>query len=68
MAITRTKDTVDAGRAKEELQTALAVAGIVLPSLSVEVASPDLDLVQLGRIRSDVALKLAECIGRGVQR
>lgn len=62
---TKERDNVDPHAAVESLRAALAAAGIVLPSLSVELASPDLRLVELGRVRSDVAVRLAEAIRRG---
>ncbi|MER6316235.1 hypothetical protein ABT237_20980 [Streptomyces sp. NPDC001581] len=54
-----------AGEAVAQLQEALAGAGIVLPSLDSDVASPYLNLVELGRVRADVAVKLAEVVRRG---
>lgn len=57
--------SADAESAVEALRGALTAAGIVLPSLGAEYASPSLSLVTLGRVRSDVALRLAEAIRRG---
>ncbi|MFD8988990.1 hypothetical protein ACFVZ4_13150 [Streptomyces goshikiensis] len=54
-----------AGEAVAQLQEALAKAGIVLPSLDYDIASPTLNLVILGRVRADVAVKLAEVVRRG---
>nr|WP_244299286.1 hypothetical protein [Streptomyces viridochromogenes] len=51
--------------AVESLREALTAAGIVLPSLGMDPASPSLNLVNLGRVRADVALRLAEAIRRG---
>ncbi|MDW8806105.1 hypothetical protein P1P68_15245 [Streptomyces scabiei] len=51
--------------AVEVLREALTTAGIFLPSLGPELASPALNLVTLGRVRADVALRLAEAIRRG---
>ncbi|MGW3647010.1 hypothetical protein [Streptomyces sp. NPDC000878] len=39
--------------------------GIVLPSLGVDAASPALGLVELGRVRADVALRLAHTLRHG---
>ncbi|MBQ0827642.1 hypothetical protein [Streptomyces tagetis] len=44
--------------AVESLRTALHSAGI-LPSLAADAASPSLALVDLARVRADVALRLA---------
>lgn len=65
---TRTKpadDAVDPDTATESLRSALSDAGIVLPSLSVDRASPNLGLVILGSVRADVAIRLAGVIRRG---
>lgn len=62
MASSPTKNTVDPFVAVERLRTALDQAGIVLPSLAVDVASPSLRLVELGRVRSDIALRLADAL------
>ncbi|MFF7771708.1 hypothetical protein ACFZC7_35075 [Streptomyces massasporeus] len=58
-------DTADAMTAVEALREALTAAKIVLPSLGMDPASPALNLVNLGRVRADVALRLAEAIRRG---
>ncbi|MFF7985938.1 hypothetical protein ACFZDK_43655 [Streptomyces sp. NPDC007901] len=47
------------------LRGALAAAGIVLPSLGTDTASPALNLIDLGRVRADVALRLADVLRRG---
>ncbi|MFD3473046.1 hypothetical protein ACFWWM_43415 [Streptomyces sp. NPDC058682] len=65
MAIEQTKVKPTAEEAVAELQEALAGAGIVLPSLDRDFASPYLNLVELGRVRADVAVKLAEVVRRG---
>ncbi|MEW2498220.1 hypothetical protein AB0942_32490 [Streptomyces nodosus] len=57
--------TAKASGAVEVLRGALTSAGIVLPSLGVDMASPALNLINLGRVRADVALKLADAICRG---
>lgn len=51
--------------AVESLRAALDKAGIVLPSLAVDPASPSLALVDLGRVRADVAMRLAGVLQRG---
>ncbi|MFH9413935.1 hypothetical protein [Streptomyces rochei] len=56
---------VDPFTAVDSLRTALDGAGIVLPSLAVDAASPSLALVDLGRVRADVALRLAAVLQRG---
>ncbi|MFE6092722.1 hypothetical protein ACFQ7M_12125 [Streptomyces massasporeus] len=58
-------DSMDALTAVETLREALTAAKIVLPSLGMDPASPSLNLVNLGRVRADVALRLAETIRRG---
>ncbi|KUO23081.1 hypothetical protein [Streptomyces dysideae] len=57
--------TSDVTAAVETLREALTAAGIVLPSLGVDEASPSLNLITLGRVRADVALRLADIIRRG---
>lgn len=65
MAKEMTRD-VDPHTAMESLREALyETGGIVLPSLSVDHASPDLRLVELGRVRADVAVRLADALRRG---
>ncbi|MFE0819183.1 hypothetical protein [Streptomyces sp. NPDC058847] len=63
MATTQSTD-VDPFTAVEALRAALDGAGIVLPSLAVDVGSPSLALVDLGRVRADVALRLAAALAR----
>ncbi|WP_033326399.1 hypothetical protein [Streptomyces yerevanensis] len=58
-------NTTDVTAAVETLRKALTAAGIVLPSLRADVASPSLNLIALGRVRADVALRLADVIQRG---
>ncbi|MET8183728.1 hypothetical protein [Streptomyces sp. NPDC005336] len=58
---------VDPFAATESLRTALSQAGIVLPSLAVDAGSPTLRLVDLGRVRADVAVRLAEALRRAGQ-
>jgi hypothetical protein len=65
---TKERNNVDPQAAMETLRAALTDAGIVLPSLRVDPASPQLRLIELGRVRSDVAARLAEAIRRGVAR
>ncbi|MGW4564162.1 hypothetical protein ACWEN3_17685 [Streptomyces sp. NPDC004561] len=59
------KSDVDPYTAVEALRAALTEVRIVFPSLGVELASPDLKLVELGRVRADVAVQLAEALRRG---
>ncbi|MEU3227263.1 hypothetical protein ABZ695_29425 [Streptomyces sp. NPDC006976] len=51
--------------AMKTLGAALAEAGITLPSLGVDTASPALRLVELGRVRADVAVLLADALRSG---
>ncbi|SOD85046.1 hypothetical protein [Streptomyces sp. Ag109_G2-15] len=53
---------VDPFTAVESLRATLDRAGIVLPSLAVDPATLALNLVDLGRVRADVALRLAEAL------
>ncbi|MGW0471103.1 hypothetical protein [Streptomyces coeruleorubidus] len=62
---TKERRDVDPYAAVESLREALTEAGIVLPSLSVDPASPQLKLVELARVRADVAARLAEALQRG---
>ncbi|KIF67738.1 hypothetical protein HY68_02325 [Streptomyces sp. AcH 505] len=62
---TKEQQGIDPFTAMESLRAALAEVGIVLPSLSVDTASPALRLVELGRVRADVAARLAEALQRG---
>ncbi|WP_033284805.1 hypothetical protein [Streptomyces sp. NRRL F-525] len=66
MATTEQRD-VDPRTAVKSLRQALAEAGIVLPSLGVDCVHPGLKLVELGRVRADVAVRLAEAVRRGVR-
>ncbi|WP_079124934.1 hypothetical protein [Streptomyces lushanensis] len=59
------RDDVDPLTAVESLRTALDQARIVLPSLGVDVGSPTLGLVELGRVRPGVAMRLAEALRQG---
>ncbi|TGB03205.1 hypothetical protein [Streptomyces sp. MZ04] len=65
MATTHEVGPTETVAAMESLRGALTAAGIVLPSLETDVASPYLNLINLGRVRADVALRLAEAIRRG---
>ncbi|MEU6435579.1 hypothetical protein ACGF0C_16960 [Streptomyces albidoflavus] len=62
---TRNQQAIAPSTAVESLRTALAAAGIVLPSLAVDTASPHLGLVELGRVRPDVAAQLAAALRVG---
>ncbi|GAA4984460.1 MULTISPECIES: hypothetical protein [Streptomyces] len=59
------RDDVDPFAAMESLRAALDQERIVLPSLGVDAGSPALGLVELGRVRADVAMRLAEVLRRG---
>ncbi|MCX4906504.1 hypothetical protein [Streptomyces sp. NBC_00878] len=63
--MTTKKPDVDPYTAAESLRAALTEVGIVLPSLRVDPASPQLRLVELGRVRADVADRLARALRRG---
>lgn len=52
---------VDPFAAVETLRAALDEAGIILPSLAVDPAT-SLALVDLGRVRAEVALRLAHAL------
>lgn len=65
MASRTKRANVDPHVATESLRNALSEAGIVLPSLMADVASPNLGLVILGSVRAAVAIRLAEVIRRG---
>ncbi|OQD51895.1 hypothetical protein BM536_037355 [Streptomyces phaeoluteigriseus] len=56
---------VDPFAAMETLRAALDQAGIVLPSLAVDPATPSLRLIDLGRVRAPVAVRLANALQRG---
>ncbi|MEU5823609.1 hypothetical protein [Streptomyces sp. NPDC047803] len=62
---TKEQQGIDPFAAVESLRGALADAGIVLPSLGVDTASLGLRLVELGRVRADVAARPAETLQRG---
>jgi hypothetical protein len=57
--------TTEAVEAVEVLREALTEAGIVLPSLGVDAASPALNVINLGRVHADVALRIAGALRRG---
>ncbi|WP_067412413.1 hypothetical protein [Streptomyces sampsonii] len=61
----RNQQHTDPSAATDSLGAALAAAGIVLPSLAVDTASPPLGLVELGRVRPDVAAQLAAALRVG---
>jgi hypothetical protein len=65
MVTAQEPDTTNAATAAETLREALTAAGIVLPSLGADNASPSLNLVTLGRVRADIALRLADVVRRG---
>ncbi|MET8453711.1 hypothetical protein [Streptomyces sp. NPDC005209] len=64
MATTREPD-VDPFAAVESLRAALHEAGLVLPSLGVDPQPSSVRLIELGRVRPDVALRLATALQRG---
>ncbi|MER8027764.1 hypothetical protein ABTZ78_02130 [Streptomyces bauhiniae] len=64
---TKEQQDSDPFTATESLRAALAEVGIVLPSLGVDVASPAFKLVELGRVRADVAARLADALRGGVK-
>ncbi|MEU6241381.1 hypothetical protein [Streptomyces sp. NPDC047024] len=59
---TKEQQDIDPFTAMESLREALAEVGVVLPSLVVDAASPQLRLVDLGRVRADVAARLADAL------
>ncbi|NJA57345.1 hypothetical protein [Streptomyces sp. NEAU-H3] len=63
--MTKEQQDIDPRAAVESLRAALAGTGIVLPSLAVDIASPRLGLVDLGRVRADVAARLADALRKG---
>jgi len=65
MTTAQKSGTTEAVEAVEVLRQALTAAGIVLPSLGADTASPALNLINLGRVRADVALRLADVLWRG---
>ncbi|MFF9899325.1 hypothetical protein [Streptomyces longispororuber] len=65
MATRKKPQPVDPHTATESLRTALWKAGrIVLPSLTVDHASPALGLVVLGSARADVVARIADELAR----
>ncbi|MER8029313.1 hypothetical protein ABTZ78_10160 [Streptomyces bauhiniae] len=62
---TEKQQDIDPFTATESLRAALAGVEIVLPSLGVDIASPALQLVELGRVRADVAARLADVLREG---
>ncbi|QES45289.1 hypothetical protein DEJ49_33670 [Streptomyces venezuelae] len=68
MATTHEPQEADPYMATETLRAALGEAGIIFPSLGVDFGSPYLGLVQLGCVRADVAIRLAEHLRRGGPR
>ncbi|WTQ88011.1 hypothetical protein OG941_11385 [Streptomyces sp. NBC_00147] len=67
MARTRKPDNAEARDAVEALRAALSEVGIVFPSLGVDDASFGPGLVNLGRVRADIARRLADAIRQGGQ-
>ncbi|AJP02072.1 hypothetical protein TU94_11760 [Streptomyces cyaneogriseus subsp. noncyanogenus] len=65
MATPQQSTDVDLSAAVESLRAAVDGADIVMPSLAVDAATPNLALVDLGRLRADVALRLARALQRG---
>ncbi|MFI1479906.1 hypothetical protein [Streptomyces sp. NPDC020747] len=65
MATAQERGTTDAVEAAEVLRDALTEAGIVLPSLGADTGSPSLNLITLGRVRVDVAQRLAAVVPQG---
>lgn len=65
MARAHQAQDVDPYAATESLRATLSRAGIVLPSLAADAGSPVLGLVELGRVRADVAMRLAEALRQG---
>ncbi|MER5254382.1 MULTISPECIES: hypothetical protein [unclassified Streptomyces] len=60
MAVTQESQDVDPYAATEAARDALADVGIVYPSLGVDYGS-----VNLGRVRPEVAIRLADQLRRG---
>jgi hypothetical protein len=67
MAPKKVQDVTDTQAAVEELRAALDGVGIVFPSLRLDPASPGLQLVELGRVRADVAVRLARALQQGAR-
>lgn len=61
----KAQDVADTQAAVEALRAALDGVGIVFPSLRIDPASPGLQLIELGRVRADVAVHLARALQRG---
>jgi hypothetical protein len=57
--------TVDSFAASDSLHAVLDGIDIVLLTLAVNAASPSLTLVDLGRVRADVAVRLAPAVRKG---
>ncbi|MEU9730651.1 hypothetical protein [Streptomyces sp. NPDC048002] len=64
MPTTELRD-VDPHAAVESLGAALTEVGVVFPAPGVDFAHPDLRLVELGRVRPDVAERPTEALRRG---
>ncbi|MER5794495.1 hypothetical protein [Streptomyces sp. NPDC001980] len=67
MAPKKTQDVTDTQAVVEALRAALDGAGIVFPSLRGDPASPGLQLIELGRVRADVAVRLARALQKGIR-
>ncbi|MFD8914969.1 hypothetical protein [Streptomyces sp. NPDC059575] len=61
---TKEPQDVDPYATAETLRAALTEVGVVFPSLRVDLASPELQLIELGRVRADVAARLARALQR----
>ncbi|MEU2616608.1 hypothetical protein ABZ642_00360 [Streptomyces sp. NPDC007157] len=64
MAPKKAQDVTETQAAVEALRAALDGVGIEFPSLRVDQASPALQLVELGRVRADVAARLARALAK----
>ncbi|UUA09094.1 MULTISPECIES: hypothetical protein [Streptomyces] len=60
-----TEKAIDPYAAVESLRTALGDVGVRFPSLGVDLGSPELKLIELGRIGAAVALRLADVLRAG---
>ncbi|MEU6376830.1 hypothetical protein [Streptomyces sp. NPDC046909] len=60
----RESPDVDPFTAIESLRAALDRAGIILPSLAVDPQLSTVRLIELGRVRPDVAMRLATALNR----
>ncbi|MBW8794843.1 MAG: hypothetical protein JF597_14915 [Streptomyces sp.] len=67
MAQKKVQDVTYTQAAVEEVRAALDRVGIVFPSLRLDPASPGLQLVELGRVRADVAVRLARALRSGIR-